>query len=67
MIDQCQFGAPAIASAPHFLSASDFFFDKLDGLQPDEAQHVSYVVYEPTSGSIIHNAKRLQVFWFDKF
>jgi len=61
MIDQCQFGAPAIASAPHFLSASDFFFDKLDGLQPDEAQHVSYVVYEPTSGSIIHNAKRLQV------
>ena len=32
MMDQCQFGAPAIASAPHFLSASQFFFDKLDGL-----------------------------------
>ena len=40
----------------------------LDGLEPNDEEHVSYVVYEPTSGSIIHNAKRLQVFSrFDKF
>ena len=40
--------------------------------EPVDEEHVSYVVYEPTSGSIIHNAKRLQVrkrklfwsFWF---
>ena len=60
ILDKCQFGAPAIASAPHFLSGSDFFFEVLDGLEPNDVEHVSYVVYEPTSGSIIHNAKRLQ-------
>ena len=59
-LKKCQFGAPAIASAPHFLSGSDFFFEVLDGLEPSDTEHVSYVVYEPTSGSIIHNAKRLQ-------
>ena len=63
-LKKCQFGAPAIASAPHFLSGSDFFFEVLDGLEPNDVEHVSYVVYEPTSGSIIHNAKRLQALGF---
>ena len=61
MIDQCQFGAPAIASAPHFLKADPYFHEKIGGMKPLDVDHVSYIVYEPTSGSIIKNAKRMQI------
>ena len=30
-------------------------------MKPEDEDHVSYIVYEPTSGSIIKNAKRMQI------
>ena len=47
----------AISSAPHFLSASEVFSEEVKGMNPIDDEHVSYIVYEPTSGSIIRNAK----------
>ena len=72
MIDQCQLGAPAVVSGPHFSSASQYFFDTIDGMDPvelngdskfslEESEHTSYTAYEPTSGALVFNAKKVQI------
>ena len=33
----------AIASAPHFLKADPYFHNMLDGLEPEDEVHVSYI------------------------
>ena len=69
MIDQCMAGAPVVASGPHFSSASDYFRETIDGMNPvhgetfsmDEAEHTSYSAYDLTSGAIIYNSKKIQI------
>jgi len=58
-----------VSSGPHFASASQYFFDSVGGMEPvapdafslDMAEHTTYCAYEPISGAIIYNAKKLQI------
>ena len=69
MVDQCNLGAPVVISGPHLASASDYFHETIDGMNPvvpdgfkeEEAEHTSYSAYELTSGAIIYNAKKIQI------
>lgn len=69
MIDQCQFGAPAVISGPHFASASEYFFDTVGGMNPvdppkfsmEEGEHTSFSAYDPISGAIVYNSKKVQI------
>ncbi len=42
---------PIIASTPHFLGADDSVRNAVDGLQPDETIHQSFMDVEPITGS----------------
>ncbi|XP_056429398.1 platelet glycoprotein 4 [Hyla sarda] len=57
----CQGGKPIFLSLPHFLYASEFLLESLDGLSPNVEEHQTYVDVEPTTGFTMHFAKRLQV------
>ncbi|KAG8577088.1 hypothetical protein GDO81_010064 [Engystomops pustulosus] len=57
----CQGGKPIFLSMPHFLYASDFILDSLDGLSPNIEEHQTFVDVEPITGFTMHFAKRLQV------
>ncbi|XP_069834365.1 platelet glycoprotein 4 [Dendropsophus ebraccatus] len=57
----CQGGKPVFLSLPHFLYASDYILESLDGLSPNIEEHQTFIDVEPTTGFTMHFAKRLQV------
>lgn len=42
-------GKPIFLSLPHFLYASDFILETLDGLSPNVEEHQTFVDVEPVS------------------
>uniref|UniRef100_A0AAR5QBN4 Sensory neuron membrane protein 2 n=1 Tax=Dendroctonus ponderosae TaxID=77166 RepID=A0AAR5QBN4_DENPD len=55
----CQ-GAPVLVSFPHLLYADSRYLDKVAGLNPDPSKHAMFVTLEPTSGTPLKVAKRVQ-------
>ncbi|XP_066446002.1 platelet glycoprotein 4 [Eleutherodactylus coqui] len=57
----CQGGKPIFLTLPHFLFATSYILDTLEGLSPNIEEHETYVDVEPITGFTMHFAKRLQV------
>ncbi|XP_069483784.1 platelet glycoprotein 4 [Ambystoma mexicanum] len=60
-ISRCQDKKPVYLSLPHFLYASEFILDVLEGLKPNKEEHETFLDVEPTTGFTLQYAKRLQV------
>ncbi|XP_050038676.1 scavenger receptor class B member 1-like [Dermacentor andersoni] len=56
-----QDGVPVVMSLPHFLYGSSSLYKGVDGLYPDEEQHLFYIDSEPTTGASISGRVRLQL------
>ncbi|KRT85869.1 hypothetical protein AMK59_1040, partial [Oryctes borbonicus] len=54
------FGAPIIASLPHFLYGDDNYTSTVDGLNPNKESHETYAVLEPITGTPLVGYKRIQ-------
>ncbi|XP_053321452.1 platelet glycoprotein 4 [Spea bombifrons] len=58
---KCQNNKPIFLTLPHYLYASDFLLESVDGLKPVVEEHKTYVDVEPITGFTMHFSKRLQV------
>lgn len=58
---QCQYGAPAFASFPHFYLADESFLAGIEGLSPEKEKHEMYVALEPEIGLPLEIRARLQI------
>lgn len=60
-IGKCKEGKPVYISLPHFLHASPDISEPIEGLNPNEEEHRTYLDVEPITGFTLQFAKRLQV------
>lgn len=60
-ISPCQFGAPVFISFPHFHLADSFYLKSVNGLNPDDSKHGSYIDVEPITGISINLLVRFQI------
>uniref|UniRef100_A0A8C5W394 Platelet glycoprotein 4 n=1 Tax=Microcebus murinus TaxID=30608 RepID=A0A8C5W394_MICMU len=60
-ISKCKEGRPVYISLPHFLHASPDASEPIEGLNPNEEEHRTYLDVEPITGFTLRFAKRLQV------
>uniref|UniRef100_A0A4X2L726 Platelet glycoprotein 4 n=1 Tax=Vombatus ursinus TaxID=29139 RepID=A0A4X2L726_VOMUR len=60
-ISSCKAKKPVYISLPHFLHASPDVPEPIDGLNPNEEEHRTYLDVEPITGFTLRFAKRLQV------
>lgn len=54
-------GAPIAMSLPHFLYGNESLVNGVEGLSPNESQHMFYVDSEPTTGASLSARARLQM------
>ncbi|KAG9509821.1 Scavenger receptor class B member 1, partial [Fragariocoptes setiger] len=57
----CRFNAPVFMSMPHFLDADPYYLKTVDGLSPSRSKHEFYMDVEPTTGTPINLAARVQL------
>lgn len=57
----CKFGAPIYLSNPHFMDADKIYRDSVVGLNPVKENHTFWFDVEPTTGSTIQVAARIQL------
>nr|KAF6418038.1 CD36 molecule [Rousettus aegyptiacus] len=60
-ISKCKAGKPVFISLPHFLHASPEIAGNIEGLNPNEEEHSTYLDVEPITGFTLQFAKRLQI------
>ncbi|GBL67393.1 Scavenger receptor class B member 1, partial [Araneus ventricosus] len=60
-LGSCQYDAPVYLSFPHFYLADPYYFLAVDGLNPHEDVHKSYIDVEPLTGVSVSLAIRVQV------
>ncbi|GBO29408.1 Protein peste [Araneus ventricosus] len=60
-IKNCQFGAPALISWPHFYMADPLYLKDINGLQPNEADHGSHLDADPITGISLDIQVRFQI------
>ncbi|EHH17557.1 hypothetical protein EGK_13986 [Macaca mulatta] len=62
-ISKCKEGKPVYISLPHFLYSNPDIYvsETIDGLNPNEEEHRTYLDIEPITGFTLQFAKRLQV------
>lgn len=60
-IGKCKEGKPVYISLPHFLHASPDVSEPIEGLNPNEDEHRTYLDVETITGFTLQFAKRLQV------
>ncbi|KAM6201586.1 platelet glycoprotein 4 [Rhynchocyon petersi] len=60
-IGKCKEGKPVYISLPHFLHASPEIAETIEGINPNEEEHRTYLDVEPITGFTLQFAKRLQV------
>uniref|UniRef100_A0A5F8HI56 Platelet glycoprotein 4 n=1 Tax=Monodelphis domestica TaxID=13616 RepID=A0A5F8HI56_MONDO len=60
-ISTCKDRKPVYISLPHFLHASPDVPEPIEGLNPNEEEHRTYLDVEPITGFTLQFAKRLQV------
>ncbi|MFX1322211.1 MAG: hypothetical protein ACFFAQ_11265 [Promethearchaeota archaeon] len=54
-------GIPAFLSKPHFLNASSYMKEAVNGLNPNKLQHDTYLDIEPLTGATMNAAERIQI------
>ncbi|CAG2107424.1 unnamed protein product, partial [Medioppia subpectinata] len=57
----CKYGAPVLMSYPHFLGGDPIYTRAVQGLKPDARRHAFYLDVEPTTGSSMGSAARVQI------
>ncbi|XP_053200469.1 platelet glycoprotein 4-like [Panonychus citri] len=57
----CKYGAPIYLSNPHFLDADPIYGHSVTGLKPNRSRHSFWIDVEPTTGSTIGVAARVQL------
>ncbi|RWS06791.1 Lysosome membrane protein 2-like protein [Dinothrombium tinctorium] len=60
-ISKCRNDAPILISAPHFLYGDIKLIDSINGLQPNELYHKTFVDVEPLTGAVLNAARRMQI------
>lgn len=60
-LSDCQFGAPAFVSFPHFYLANESYLEAIDGLQPNKEDHEFSISLEPKTGIPMQVNGRLQI------
>lgn len=60
-ITQCKQGAPHYVSFPHFFLADGYYRGGIEGMNPDEERHQSFLTIEPKTGTVLKSSLRLQV------
>ncbi|XP_017267884.1 lysosome membrane protein 2a isoform X2 [Kryptolebias marmoratus] len=60
-VSVCREGAPIVVSFPHFYQADPAYINAVDGLNPNEEEHETYLDLQPTSGVPIRACKRAQL------
>ncbi|GAB0087486.1 scavenger receptor class B member 1 [Sergentomyia squamirostris] len=63
---KCYYGFPIVMSKPHFLSRSGKWCNKLDGMNPREEDHGSFIIAEPNTGVPLRECARAQANIFVK-
>ncbi|EFA01368.1 sensory neuron membrane protein 2 [Tribolium castaneum] len=58
---QTCFGVPVLFSFPHFLWADNKYLSAVEGLNPVEEKHKTYLVVEPNTGTPLKGMKRIQL------
>ncbi|KAF2887442.1 hypothetical protein ILUMI_18731, partial [Ignelater luminosus] len=59
-VSKCYYDFPMAASFPHFLYGDDMLHSYVDGLEPNEEKHDSFVIVEPTTGLPMESRARSQ-------
>ena len=57
-------GAPVFGSYPHFLLSDERLVDAIDGVDPNYAEHMTYLDVEPNTGLLACARKQLQTSYF---
>ncbi|XP_059610595.1 scavenger receptor class B member 1-like isoform X2 [Phlebotomus argentipes] len=57
---KCYHGFPIVISKPHFLNRTGEWVRRLEGMQPNEEEHGSFVVAEPLTGVPLKECARSQ-------
>uniref|UniRef100_A0A8D1RCJ8 Platelet glycoprotein 4 n=1 Tax=Sus scrofa TaxID=9823 RepID=A0A8D1RCJ8_PIG len=60
-ISKCKEGKPVYISLPHFLHASPEIAKTIEGLNPNQEEHSTYLDVEPITGFTLRFAQRLQI------
>lgn len=60
-VSPCRKGAPVVMSTPHFYQGSPEDLTYVEGLNPQEAEHETYLDIEPNTGVTFRAAKRIQL------
>lgn len=61
-VGDCYGGIPVIMSAPHYWNVDKELLSQIDGLNPVQDLHDTYLDVEPTTGIALSAHKRIQVY-----
>ncbi|XP_037087387.1 lysosome membrane protein 2-like, partial [Pollicipes pollicipes] len=60
-LSPCQFGAPIVASTPHFFNGDPEYVNSVVGLAPDKLHHETFIDIEPLTGLALNGGKKIQI------
>lgn len=60
-LSKCRNGAPVLASTPHFYMGDRSLVEEIDGLNPNQREHDTYIDVEPNTGVSFGAMKRIQI------
>ena len=60
-VGNCYGGIPVIMSAPHFYNVDPIILKQVDGVEPNQDKHDTYLDIEPMTGIPLSAHKRIQV------
>ncbi|XP_037071012.1 lysosome membrane protein 2-like [Pollicipes pollicipes] len=60
-LSPCQYGAPIVASTPHFYNGDQSYVDAVIGMSPDKVRHETFIDIEPMTGLALNGGKKIQI------
>ncbi|XP_043210576.1 sensory neuron membrane protein 2-like [Amphibalanus amphitrite] len=60
-LSPCQYGAPIVASTPHFYMGAEEYINQSIGLSPDKNRHQTFIDIEPYTGLAMNGGKKIQI------
>lgn len=60
-LSPCQYGAPIVASTPHFYNGAKEYQDAIVGMSPDKNRHETFIDIEPMTGLALNGGKKIQI------
>ena len=60
-ISKCKYGVPIVVSPPHFMGSDLYYRSAIEGLKPNESRHNFWLDVDPTTGTTISLAARVQI------